>query len=74
MRFEIDFNRETNDELLGQLGAEKEDFEEYYTYFIELEDFEDLQILLIKLNEKTNDMYSAVISFDHPTIFLDNKV
>ena len=74
MKFEIDFNYGSNNTLLEQLGAIREDFEEYYIYSIEIESFEDLDALLHIVDSLTGDIYSAVISFDNPTIYLDNKV
>jgi hypothetical protein len=74
MRFEIDFNYGYDDELLKKLGAEEVDFDGYSAHFIEIDTFEDIEALLIKLDKETNDMYSAVVSFDPPTIYLDNKV
>ena len=74
MKFEIDFNYGYNDNILEQLGAVKEEFDEYDAYFIVINNFEDLEKLLKKLDKITNDTYSAIVSFDNPTIYLDNKI
>lgn len=74
MKFEIDFNYDDNDALLEQLGAAFEGDELLGAYFIEIEGFDELEALLKKLDALTNDLWSAVVSFDSPTIYLDNKV
>lgn len=74
MKFEIDFNYGDDDALLRQLGAYEEDFDAYNTYSIELEGFNELEALLKKLDALTDDIWSAVVTFDRPTIYLDNKV
>lgn len=80
MIFEIDFNRETNDKLLEIIGAklvkldsaiEEPPFE---VYKVEVDEFEDLEKLIAKVDKYTGRMYSAIISFDPPTIFLDSEV
>lgn len=73
MKFAIDFNHETNDELLEQIGAKEEHFEECSQYTIDILSFEDLDAILHILDSLTKDTYSAVISFDPPTVYLDNK-
>ena len=74
MKFEIDFNRGYNDNLLKKLGAEEEHFEEWSAHFVKIEGFEDLEALLHILDSLTGSIYAAVVSFDPPTIFLDDKV
>ena len=74
MKFIIDFNHGWNDKLLEKIGATEEHFEEYSHYVIEIESFEDLDKLIQKVDKDTNEMYSAVISFDPATIYLDDKV
>lgn len=80
MKFEIDFNHGTNDQLLESIGAKSEQTDSnkygpFERYMIELNDFKDLERLLkiLDLKDETK-IYSAVISFDPPTIFLDDKV
>ena len=79
MKFEIDWNRDTDDKTLEAIGATHV----YYDldcdyYWVELNSFEELEELLKKVNtiKKRSIMteYSAVISFDPPTIYLDNEI
>lgn len=76
-KFEIDFNYNDcrDDKLLTENGAKLEYFEEYSAYFIELNTFEELEDLLNRINKGRGikDSFSALISFDSPVIFLDNK-
>ncbi len=77
MKFEIDFNH--NDcrdvKLLKDNGCILEYFDEYTAYFIELNTFEELEELLNKINKNRSiqDSFNALITFDSPVIFLDNK-
>jgi hypothetical protein len=81
MRFEIDFNKETNDKLLEQIGAKLVPYvptPKYgpdSRYLINIDTFEELEILLEKVDVELNSgVYAAVVSFDPPTIYLDNNV
>jgi hypothetical protein len=81
MKFEISFNRDDkNDtkEFYDYIGAKLNDeHEEYNFYEIELDGFEDLEKLISKINLKLEGntfSYSAVISFNNPTIFLDKNI
>lgn len=79
MKFEIDWNRELDDKSLEAIGAVHDCCDSGYNYYwIELNSFEELEELLIKVNKlKTTSgiiEYSAVVNFDPPTIYLDNEV
>lgn len=72
MIFEIDFNRTSNDKFLTEkLGANCVDD---FILTIDMKDFDHLEKILDLVDEEFGDFYSAVISFDPPTIYLDNKV
>lgn len=77
MKFEIDFNHNDcrDDKLLVDNGAKLEHFTEYDAYFIELNTFEELEELLKKINKNRSiqDSFNALVTFDSPMIFLDNK-
>ena len=73
MEFQIDFNRGDNDKALEQLGAvEKSQDGEWFEYFIEIEDFAQLEEFERKVNKLFDYKYSLIIGFDRPTIFLDD--
>ena len=79
MIFEIDFNRVQNDTLLQELGAKMVDtgstkYPPFERLEIELNTFEELEELIKKVDTYYNDLYSAIISFDRPIIYLDNYV
>lgn len=85
MKFEIAFNdprmiNSTTNKILENLGAkfeyDKDQTKEFpdNAYYIELNSFEELKELLKKVDKETKDTSSAIISFDPPTIFLDNEV
>jgi len=83
MKFEIDFNRETHDDVLQELGAKQVPDVEYHALEIEIKDFEELEQLENKVNKimhnrtsdkKFRDYYSIIIGFDPPTIYLDKEV
>jgi hypothetical protein len=79
MIFEIDFNHERDDKVLVEVGAEivelpNRKYPPYELIKIELNTFEELEQLLNKINSIKNKLYSAVINFDPPAIFLDDKV
>ena len=78
MRIEIAFNRDYNNketqDLLLEVTGGTFDYEKdsgYGGVFVEMKTFEQLEEMLKKLDEKTGDMYSAIVSFDSPTIFFD---
>lgn len=70
----IDFNYGWNDPILQQIGAKEVHYDEHSQYEIEVDSFEDLEALLHIVDSLTNKFYSAVISFDPNTIYLDNTV
>lgn len=75
MKFYIDFNKESKDKVLEQIGAElvrnnKEDI----GYFIELNSFEDFEELENKLAELMGYWYSLIISFVSNTIYIDKDI
>ena len=80
MKFEIDFNRGSDDKTLEAIGAKLEPipgatkYPPFDRYMIELNTFEELEALLKEVDFITGVYYSAIISFDSPTIFLDNNV
>ena len=84
MIFEIDWNDTKNNDyefLVKELGAYwvgtgSTKYAPFEVLHIEVKDFKELERLLEKVNKDRNisEHYSAVISFDDPTIYLDNKV
>ena len=73
MEFQIDFNRGDNDKALEQLGAvEKSQDGEWLGYFVEIEDFAQLEEFERKVNKLFDYKYSLIIGFDRPTIYLDD--
>lgn len=80
MKFEIDFNYENDDKfLIEKLNAywvqtNSTKYAPFETLIVEVNTFEELEELLKIVNKEKKDYYSAVISFDPPTIYLDNKV
>jgi len=79
MIFEIDFNRETDESTLEEIGAKlvstgADKYPPFEIYKIELNTFEELEQLLNKVNLIKGKFYSAVINFDPPAIFLDYNV
>jgi len=73
MEFLIDFNRGDNDKMLEQLGAvEKSQDGEWYGYFIETEDFAQLEEFEKKVNKMFDYKYSLTIGFNPATIYLDD--
>jgi hypothetical protein len=79
MKFKIDFNHKEDDYfLIDVLGAELENVgdDKYSTLdrlVIEVRNFEHLEEVLNVVDKHYNDFYSAVISFNPPTIYLDSK-
>jgi hypothetical protein len=82
MVFTIDFNDinfNDDDFLVKELGAYWVDtgaikYPPYEVLKIEVKDFRELERLLEKVDKHYNDIYSAVISFDPPTLYLDSKI
>ena len=82
MQFEIGFNNlsfNDDDFLIKELGAfwvltNAAKYGPFDVLEIEVKDFKHLEEILEKVDKKYNSIYSAVISFDPPKIFLDNKV
>ena len=74
MEFEINFNRKNDDKfLINKLGAYYLKNEDYPGLFIKIKDFEHLKELLEKVDKHFNSYYSAIISWDPPTIYLDEN-
>ena len=83
-KFEIDWNDLNNkdykflEEKLGaywvDTGSDK--YPPFEVLYIDVKDFQHLEEILNIVNENVNisESYSAVISFDPPSIFLCNKV
>lgn len=79
MKFEINFNKENDDETLMLIGAKEEStnstkYPPFERYVIDLNSFEELETLLAKVSKIKKDEYSAIINFDNPTIFLDSTL
>lgn len=79
MNFDLDFNRENDDKTIELLGAKlvptgADKYPPFENYMIELNTFEELESLLKKVEKIKGEYYSAVVSFDPPTIFLDKDV
>ena len=73
MEFQIDFNRGGNDKLLEKLGAvRKSQNGESLGYFIEIEDFAQLEEFEKKVNKLLDYKYSLIIGFNPATIYLDD--
>ena len=73
MEFYINFNRGDNDKLLEELGAvEKSQYHESLGYFIEIEDFAQLEEFEKKVNQLLDYKYSLIIGFNPATIYLDD--
>lgn len=80
MTFEIGFNRkDRNDteEFYEFIGAKLVGEGEDTAYMIDIPTFEDLEKLLAKINQEYFGLsygYSAILAFDHPTIYLDRYI
>ena len=73
MEFQIDFNRGYNNKALEELGAvEKSQDGEWFGYFIEIEDFAQLEEFENKVNEMFDYKYSLIIGFNPTVIYLDD--
>ena len=82
MIFEIGWNdlKNTDDEFLVReldaywvsTGSTK--YPPFEVLKVEVKDFKELEKLLEKVDKHYGDFYSAIISFDPATIYLDNKV
>ena len=73
MEFQIDFNRGDNDKMLEELGAvEKSQDGEWFGYFIEIEDFAQLEEFEDKVERIVGGNYSLIIGFNPATIYLDD--
>jgi hypothetical protein len=73
MEFYINFNRGDNDKLLEELGAvEKSQDHESLGYFIEIEDFAQLEEFEDKVERIVGGNYSLIIGFNPATIYLDD--
>ena len=81
MLFEINFNKheERDDNYLLSLGAKyvstgPNKYPPFEALEIELNTFEELELLLEKVDKERKGIYTALISFDNPTIFLDKDI
>lgn len=82
MIFQIDFNsvHYSNDEfLINKLGAKlvptgSKKYPLFEVLEIVVKDFEHLEELLAIVDKEFKDIYSAVISFDPPTLYLDSNI
>ena len=81
MLFEINFNKnaEQDDYYLLSLGAKyvstySTKYPPFEALEIELNTFEELELLLEKVDKERKGIYTALISFDNPTIFLDKDI
>ena len=74
MKFEIDFNRHSDDKLLEELGAKFIHKAGFSYCEIELKNLEEMEALYRLIFEKTKKYYSLVIDFNRPTIYLDKDV
>ena len=73
MEFYINFNRGDNDKLLEELGAvEKSQDGEWFGYFIEIEDFAQLEEFEDKVERIVGGNCSLIIGFNPATIYLDD--
>ena len=73
MEFQIDFNRGDNDKILEELGAvEKYKNDDWFGYFIEIEDFAQLEEFEDKVERIVGGNYSLIIGFNPATIYLDD--
>ena len=73
MEFYISFNRCDDDKMLEELGAvEKSQDGEWFGYFIEIEDFAQLEEKKKKVNKLLDYKYSLIIGFNPATIYLDD--
>ena len=73
MEFYISFNRCDDDKMLEELGAvEKSQDGEWFGYFIEIEDFAQLEKKEKKVNKLLDYKYSLIIGFNPATIYLDD--
>jgi hypothetical protein len=74
MRFQIDFNRHSDDKMLEELGAKFINEEEYSYYEIELKNFSEMKELEKKIYNIIKVYYSLIVGFDPNTIYLDKDV
>lgn len=78
-KFEVDFNREDDDKCLREIGAylESTDSKKYppfERYVINLYNFDELADILKKVDASKKGIYSAIISFDPPTIYFNKDI
>lgn len=78
MTFEIDFNDSNLKDvmfLINELGGYYKEVDDlaysYSAIMIDIKDFTDLENILSKVDNYYGVCYSAVISFDPPTIYLE---
>jgi len=80
MVFIINFNKseEQDDFFLEELGAKLSTIYNkpfcFGEYEINIDNFEELKTLLKKVDNNYNDHYSAIITFNPATLFLDKDV
>jgi hypothetical protein len=79
MKFEIDFNKNdycNDDFLINELGGKLEStgatkYPPFEKVMIEIENFNQLEETLKKVDERFKVFSSAVISFDPPTLYIE---
>ncbi|MEX0598711.1 MAG: hypothetical protein WD512_19665 [Candidatus Paceibacterota bacterium] len=79
MEFEIDFNRESDDDTLKEIGAylvptDATKYPPFEVFMIKIDGFEELEKLLNRVESLKGIYYGAVVGFDPPTIYLDKEV
>jgi len=77
MKFQVDFNKFSDDRLLKELGAyivwiDSDDYTHNY-YEIEIRDLQHLLDWIKEVQTKTGKLYSAIIDIDPNTIYLDEN-
>lgn len=79
MEFEIDFNQSyyyNEDFLINELGGKLEPtgatkYPPFEKVMIEIENFNQLEEIVKKVNKRFETVSSAIISFDPPTIYIE---
>ena len=81
MKFEINFNKheEQDDDFLLSLGAkvvelDNRKYPPFELLEIELNTFEELELLLENVDKVKGFGHTALVSFDNPMIFLDKTI
>lgn len=81
MKFEINFNqhKEQDDDFLISIGAKwistgNNKYPPFEVLEIELNTFEELELLLENVDKVKGFGHTALVSFDNPMIFLDKTI